>query len=640
VAVILPLLFAKGVAQQLFMDLFFASVGASLVSMMVALTLIPRLAAYPLRPAWLSSVFRRGAAGPGAAAPAEASFEEAQMGAAEESKAGFIGRGLETFRKGMSDRAFEALLSRYRALLGWVMDNPRKAFLGLAALMGGSFLILLVQEKVFMPKFDQGQFLVRLDLPVGTRLDVTNRAAQEVERALAGTAGVKDVTANVGSSTTEALEALGTHQAQFIVALDRSGVFSRPTEDVIADLKKSLEGARLEGGEIRYVLQDGVLSSVFETAEPIVVEIRGPDLATLKRLSEAVAAEMRQVPGLIGVKNSFALPSAETRVVVDKVRAHGYQLQVTDIARTALVGIRGFIATTFKEGGQEIDVRVRLRQQDRASPDDIRRLAVRAPSGVMVPLQEIAALTAGHGPSEIKHLDQQRAVLLTANVLKRSVEDVVKDVRRITAGYKNLADYTISLTGESTQIQESFGGLSIAMVFSVLLIYMIMAAEFESFTQPLIIMTTVPFCLVGVALTLFVTGIPLSAPVILGTIILGGLVVNNGIILIDLMNQRRREGETDLRRLVMEAGSARLRPILMTMLVSILGVLPLALGLSEGSELSSPMASVTFGGLMVSACLSLFVIPMLYYRFESWRLARAGAYEPSGAAQGMMNYEG
>ncbi len=185
-------------------------------------------------------------------------------------------------------------------------------------------------------------------------------------------------------------------------------------------------------------------------------------------------------------------------------------------------------------------------------------------------------------------------------------------------------------------MKESFGGLSIAMVMSVLLIYMIMAAEFESFGQPLIIMSTVPFCVVGVALTLFVTRIPLSAPVILGTIILGGLVVNNGIILIDFMNDMREEGMTDLREVVVKGGSTRLRPILMTMLVSILGVLPMALGLSEGSELSSPMASVTFGGLLVSACLSLLIIPWLYYNFETWQLRRAvpaGELAPAPAAE-------
>lgn len=398
---------------------------------------------------------------------------------------------------------------------------------------------------------------------------------------------------------------------------------------MIGELKKKLEAVNLEGAELQYVLQDSVLSSVFETSAPIVVEVKGPDLMTLKKISQDLASELGTIPGIFGVKSSFALPSAETRVSVDKVRASGYQLSVSDIARTALIGIKGYIASTYKEGGQEVDVRVQLRPEDRADTDAIRLLTVRTQSGIMVPLSEIADLQTGQGPSEIKHLDQQRAIVLSANVLKRSTDDVIKDVEKKLDTYQHLSDYNVTLTGESAQMKESFGGLSLAMIFSVLLIYMIMAAEFESFAQPLIIMTTVPFCLVGVALTLFVTRIPLSAPVMLGTIILGGLVVNNGIILIDFMNQMREEGMTDLREVVLKGGSTRLRPILLTMLVSILGVLPMALGLSEGSELSSPMASVTFGGLLVSSCLSLFMIPLLYYKFETWRLAR----QTSGAEE-------
>jgi len=610
VAVILPLLFARGVAQQLFMDLFFASVGASIISMIVSLTLIPRLAAHPIKLSEILSWFGK------AQSPAPAG---ASMG--EETPSSRLKQGVAVFKAGMSDEVFGGIVDKYKSVLGWVVDNPKKVGLLLGALMLFSAAVIAVHEKVFMPKFDQGQFVVRVNMPVGTRLDVTNRIMEKVEAAAREVPGVRDLMASVGSANTDAPEALGAHQAQCVINLTE-GRFRPATDDVIADLKKNLEAVNLEGAEIQYILQDSVLSTAFETSAPIIVEIKGPDLATLKKISQDIAAEIETIPGIMGVKSSFALPSAETRVSIDKEKAAGYQLSVSDIARTALIGIKGYIATSYKEGGQEVNVRVQLRPQDRQTVDDIRRVSVRAPSGVMVPLAEIASLDAGQGPSEIKRLDQQRAIVLSANVLKRSVDDVIEDVDAKLAAYGHLNDYNIILSGESAQIKESFGGLAIAMIFSVLLIYMIMAAEFESFAQPLIIMTTVPFCLVGVALTLFVTRTPLSAPVILGTIILGGLVVNNGIILIDFMNQMRRDGATDLRAVVIRGGATRLRPIVMTMLVSILGVLPMALGLSEGSELSSPMALVTFGGLLISACLSLFMIPSLYFHFETWRLNR------------------
>ncbi|HOW27867.1 MAG TPA: efflux RND transporter permease subunit [Elusimicrobiota bacterium] len=621
VAVILPLLFAKGVAQQLFMDLFFASVGASIVSMLVSLTLIPRLAAHPVRiPEFLKFWKRRKDTEPD---PVE---EIPRMGEVRPAEGPSFWRPFKRafvfFKNGLSDDSLDRIIAKYQTILSWVLDHSKKTMIIVFGLLIFSFVILAIHEKTFMPKFDQGQFMIRLDMPVGTRLEVTNRVMERIESVLAQVPGVKDVTANVGSSTSEAIEALGAHQGQSIINLEREKT-KRSTEDVIADLKKLLDKTDLEGGEVQYILQDSILSTAFETSAPIVVEIKGPDLVTLKKISTDLTQELQNIRGIYGIKSSFALPSAETRVTIEKDRASAYQLSVSDIARTALIGIKGYIATTFKESGQEIDVRVQLRAEDRSQWDDIRRLTVKAPSGVMVPLAEVANLELARGPSEIKHLDQQRAILLTANVLKRSVADVILDVKKTLASYQHLSDYNITLTGESAQMKESFGGLSIAMIMSALLIYMIMAAEFESFGQPLLIMTTVPFCIVGVALTLFVTRIPLSAPVMLGTIILGGLVVNNGIILIDFMNQIREEGETDLRKVVMQGGSTRFRPIIMTMLVSVLGVLPMALGLSEGSELSSPMATITFGGLFISACLSLFFIPFLYYHFETWQLAHA-----------------
>jgi hydrophobic/amphiphilic exporter-1 (mainly G- bacteria), HAE1 family len=632
VAVILPLLFAKGVAQQLFMDLFFASVGASIVSAVVSLTLIPRLAAHPVTVPGYLMFWRRGGNGRGGApAGGNGSPEGAALGgeAPAPSRFAFLGRAYRFFKRGLTEEAFADIIARYQKALTWILDNPRNTGLIVAGLMAFSVLVMALHEKVFMPKFDQGQFMIRIDMPVGTRLEVTNRVTAKVEKIISEIPGVRDVTANVGSSSSESIEALGSHQSQAIINLDRRNVV-RPTDDVIDDLKRLLAAQNLEGAEVQYVLQDSVLSTAFETSAPIVVEIKGPDLVTLKKISTDVAAELERVPGLYGVKSSFALPSAETRISIDKDRAAGYQLSVAEIARTALIGIKGYVATTYKEGGQEVDVRVQLRAGDRVDSDDIRRLTIRAPSGVMVPLAEVAGLETARGPSEIKHIDQQRAIVLTANVLKRSVADAIADVQAVIDQYTGLTDYNLVLTGESAQMKESFGGLSIAMVMSVLLIYMIMAAEFESFGQPLIIMSTVPFCLVGVALTLFVTRIPLSAPVMLGTIILGGLVVNNGIILIDFMNHMREEDPAaDLRDVVMRGGCTRLRPIVMTMLVSILGVLPMALGLSEGSEISSPMAKVTFGGLLVSACLSLFVIPWLYYNFERWQVRRADADAPA-----------
>jgi hydrophobic/amphiphilic exporter-1 (mainly G- bacteria), HAE1 family len=626
VAVLLPLLFAKGVAQQIFKDMFFVVSAASFASLIISLTLVPRLMGHPLSLNFLKR--SKGAAEDVAESPAPAPGHE-QFGGAVPAD-GIVKRVFRWFTRGMSEEAFEHYMYRYQHMLAWVLSNPRKTAFVLA---GGSclaVLLLFFQDKVFMPKLDQGQFILKVQMPVGTRLEVTDRVARKVEGVLKEVEGVKGTTTNVGSNQSDAVDALGAHQSQIIVNVNRN---LRTTNDVIENLKARLEQQNLEGAEIQYILQDSVLASAFETSAPIVVEIKGPDLVTLRKLSEDISADLAKVEGIYGIKSSLALPSAETRVSIDKVRAAGYQLSVSDIARVALIGVKGYVATTYKEGGQEVDVRVQLRPQDRKDTDDIRRLAVRAPNGIMVPLSEIASLASAQGPSEIKHIDQQRSVVLSANILKRSTSRVIADVSEMLKNYQNLTEYNVTLTGESAQMKESFGGLAIAMILAVVLVYMIMAAEFESLWNPFIIMFTIPFSVVGVAITLFLTRTPLSAPVILGVIILAGMVVNNGIVLIDYMKILQSEGR-DLWEVVLEGGATRLRPIAMSCLTTILGVLPLALGISEGSELSSPMAVVTFGGLGVSALLSLFVIPLLYYYSEIWMAERRAAAQPGAVVQG------
>ncbi len=605
VAVLVPLLFAKGVAQLVFKDMFFIVTAASFASVFISITLVPLLMAHPVGFQWLTRLLKKTPAAP--PPPGEA----------------FAGpnpfrRLANWFVRGLSEQAFGRLMGLYQRSLAWVLHHPKTTvqivLLGAVA----SFGLLAIQDKVFMPKVDQGQFILKIKMPVGTRLVKTDEVMRKVEGLLKEVPGFKEATVAVGSNASEAVEALGDHEGQAIININRK---IRPTDEYIDEVKEVLESQDLSGAEVQYILQDSVLASAFETSSPIVVEIKGPDLTILKKMSEEIMRGLGGIAGVYGVKTSLALPSTETRVEIDKVRAASYQLSVAEIARTALIGIKGFVATTYKEKGQEVDVRVRLRTEDRTSMDDIGRLSVQSRDGMAVPLSELALLHTAEGPSEIKHMDQQRAIVVSGNIAKRSTRDVFKDVEALLSTYQGVADYQVDLTGESRQIKESFGGLAVAMILAVALVYMIMASEFESLWHPFIIMVTVPFSVVGVAISLAMTGTPLSAPVFLGMILLVGSVVNYGIILIDFMNQRRREGVA-LWESVVEGCSTRLRPVLMSSLTTVLAVLPLALGLSDGGELASPMAVVTFGGLGISVLLSLFVLPLAYYHSELWREKR------------------
>ncbi|MBU1061398.1 MAG: efflux RND transporter permease subunit, partial [Candidatus Omnitrophica bacterium] len=312
-----------------------------------------------------------------------------------------------------------------------------------------------------------------------------------------------------------------------------------------------------------------------------------------------------------------------TKVNVIKDRAALYNLSIGAIARTANIAIKGIVATRFKEEGREIDVRVRLRKGGDFRLSRLRNILIHSPLDIEVPLSEVAYITQGVGPNEIKRLDQQRVVLVTANItdtpLNKVIMDITALIEKIEIEKANEVgdsrdtekDIVMSLSGESQQMRESFDSLRFALILSILMVYMIMAAQFESLWQPFIIMFTVPLSLIGVLAILFLTRTPISVVVMLGVIILGGIVVNNGIILIDCINNLRKKG-VELLEAVIESAKTRLRPIFMTTMTTVLGLLPLALGISEGSELQSPMAITVMGGLMISTILTLFVIPCVY----------------------------
>ncbi len=592
ITVFLPLLFAKGVAQQLFSDLFFAAVVSNIGALVVALTLLPRITAYPI--SWL---------------------EKKKTEPGTEVKT----HGLwQMFKRGLTEGQTQAMLDKYRKLLEKALEN-RKAVMRFSVIAFViSLAILGFKEKIFLPKIDQGQFLVKVNMPMGTRLEVTNRVMSRVEKATGEMQEVKDTLVRVGSSSEESIEALGSHQGECIVSLDRKK-FSGATEDAILILRKKLAKVPLEGAEIEYLLSDSSIKSVTGGSAPIAITIKGPDLGVLRKMSDDIQAKLKNIEGCEGIKTSLALPTFETRVSIDKDRASGFGLSVSDIARASLIGIRGFVATYFKQDGHEIPIRVRLRAEDRDNPAAIQRIAVRSPQGFMVPLGDVATITAGLGPSEIQRMDQQRALVVSAQILGRSQGDVIKDAEKMLEPYARTKDYTVELGGAKKEMSESFGGLVIAFILAVVLIYMIMAAGFESILHPFLIMITVPLGVVGVVITMLVTFTPISAPVLLGVVLLGGIVVNNGIVLVDHMNYLRKEEGLPLKEAVIEGCVNRLLPVVMTALTSILSLIPVAMGLGQGTAIAAPMALATLGGLMVSTALTMFVMPILYLTVEERR---------------------
>lgn len=565
VVVFLPLIFVVGVTGQILRDFALTVTFSLLVSWVTAVTLIPLLASRGIK----------------------ISKEEPKTI-----------KWLRGFYTGLNNRFIEKR-GRY---------------------LSGTFLIFLVSlglfavlDKELLPKVDQGQFVIKLDMPAGTRLNVTNAVTQRLEKIIMAAPAVKSINVTVGStqeeSTKHVLERLSSNQSEIVVNLKSKRKLK--SSDIVQLIKNRLAGMNLENAKIEYILQENVLTTGLQTQAPVTIEIKGNDLKELERLTLEMQESLAKIKGIYGIKNNLAEPSPETKIFIDKDKASMYGLSVTDIAQTAIIGLKGSVSSKFKEKGQEYDIRVRLREKDRNTFDKLGRLQLESPVGVSVPLESVAAFGKGKGPSEIRRINQERVVSVYANIYDRPLKDVYADVNSVIKKLNIPKNYIVKLTGESEEMKTSFDSLRNAIIAIILLVYMIMAALFESLWQPFIIMITIPLSLIGVAIGLFSTNTSISAYVLIGVGMLGGIVVDNAIVLIDYINLLKSKGMGDLDA-AKRASGARMRAILMTALTTVLGLVPMAFLGGEGAELRRPMAITVMSGLLMATFLTIVVIPAIY----------------------------
>jgi HAE1 family hydrophobic/amphiphilic exporter-1 len=322
-----------------------------------------------------------------------------------------------------------------------------------------------------------------------------------------------------------------------------------------------------------------------------------------------------QIKGVINIQDDIGQTSPETKLDIDKKRAALYGISALDISLTAKAALGGVVATQYREAGREYDILVRLSEKDRQNVDNLNNLLLYSHVlDTLIPLKEVASIRKSMGPSEIKRLDQERTVLVSAEIDKGVKSKDILDQVQVMLKNMNISPDTgmqVELSGKAREVKESLTRVIFAFTLATLLVYMIMAAQFESFAQPMIIMITVPLAMFGVVLSLVLTGTSVNVISALGMIILVGTAVNNGIVLIEYINQLRGEGRS-VEEAALESAKVRTRPIIMSMLTSVIGLIPLALGLGEGAELRAPMAITMMGGLISSTFLTLIVIPCFY----------------------------
>jgi HAE1 family hydrophobic/amphiphilic exporter-1 len=344
---------------------------------------------------------------------------------------------------------------------------------------------------------------------------------------------------------------------------------------------------------------------------PVEVEVEGNDLEELRRISSGVEEAMREIAGLADIQRSARIGNPEVRIEFDRDRLARFGLDVSTAANVVQAKLLGNIPTRLSEGDTRYDIRVRADRKYLRGLEDLWRLEIELGTGNFVPLSSLASLRIVPGPSEIRRVGQRRVAVVSANLKGRDLGSVSREIEEKLKTLSLPPGYIVTLGGQNREMQTSFASLRFAMVLAVFLVYIVMASQFESLLHPLVILFSIPLGLIGVVYGLYLLEIPLSIVVFIGAIMLAGIMVNNAIVLVDYVNLLRRRG-VPRDEAIVQAGQVRLRPILMTTMTTVLGLMPMALGFGEGAEIRVPMAVTVIVGLLCSTFLTLLVIPAVY----------------------------
>ena len=459
------------------------------------------------------------------------------------------------------------------------------------------------------PPTDADEIDVEIEMDQGTNMAVVREYVQQLEdlvRAVLPPEDVRLVSTEVRGGDAEVeLQLMPQHMRSI-------------SSQALADrLRRAVDG-KIPGAEISVEAQPGlwILRRIFSSGggeDELEIELRGWDLAKTDLVAADVSRRMRVLPGITDVRVSRRAGRPEERILMDRERIAELGLSVSEVVRTIQANVGGVEAGRLREAGREIPIIVRLRPADRLTGRDLRNVALRTPGGSTVPLSAVVRHERGRGPTQIERVDGQRVTYVTASLESNvALGDAVERVRAELADMPLPADMSMVFGGQYREQQEARRDFYVAIVMALVLVYMLMAAQFERYLDPLIVMTSVPVALIGVVPALLLTNTTLNIQSVMGLVMLIGIVVNNAIVLVDAVNLLRRERGMRPVDAVVEAGRLRLRPILMTTLTTVLGLLPLAIGIGAGAEIQASLARVVVGGLIASTLVTLVLIPVSY----------------------------
>ncbi len=499
----------------------------------------------------------------------------------------------------------------YPGILKNALHNRYAVVAGLLVVFVFSVFVLGPQlGRELIPEVHQREFNLELTLPVGTPVETTDERIMPIQEEIQKLDGVKQVAAVAGTDKTATTESdEGEHTAKLTVTLEPTRNPAAAEERIIARVREIMDA-------FPGIASNITRPTIFSFKTPVEVYIKGYNLSDLQRFSKLLEDRMQEIPGLVDAKSNIQRGNPEIQIFYDREQIAHHGLNVRNVASIVRNKVRGDVATEFKEEDRRIDVLVRLREEDKESVSDLKRLVVNPSANVPVALNSVADIRINEGPSEIRRVDQQRTALITANLAPGASLNEVN--QRIYETIENLnlpPDFSYELGGQNEEMQTSLNSLSMALALAIFLVYIVMASQFESLIHPFVIIFTIPMALIGVILFLYILDIPLSIVVFLGMIMLAGIVVNNAIVLVDYINHLRRSGMDKITAII-EAGKIRLRPILMTTATTVLGLLPMAIGMGDGAEIRTPMAITVIIGLITATVLTLIIIPTVYSIFS------------------------
>jgi HAE1 family hydrophobic/amphiphilic exporter-1 len=592
VVVFLPMIFMRGMSGVMFKQLATVVGFAILCSLGVALTLVPMLSArIPAAP------------NPGGGG-----------------RTGPIGR-----LHHLTGRFFASLEVGYKRLLHFALAHRPLVVIGAVGLLAGSVALIPHVGVELMPATDEGEVRVSAEMAVGTRVDVLDEKLQGIASTIAR--HVPETENMVSSAGGSHWRGLRSHRGDIRIALRPEAKRPRSSEDIAVELRRQLQGIagvviRTRPGRGLFLLRMGSSGS-----DRIEVEIRGHDLDVADALAERVRQVVESVEGVTDAQISRESGSPEELIRIDRLKAADMKLTVSDIATALQTVLSGTSAGNYREAGDEYPIRVQVRDAQKMSLSDILDLTISNADGEPIVLRNAVTVQPRSGPVTIERKDQQRVVTVSADFAGRDMGSVLADIRRGLAAVPVPRGFSIAFGGDYEEQQKAFRELLLSCVLALLLVYMVMACLYESLRDPFVVMFSVPMAAIGVVLMLFLTGTTFNVQSFIGCIMLGGIVVNNAILLVDHTNLLRRRDGLPLREAIEEAGRRRLRPILMTATTTSLALVPLALGLGEGAEAQAPMARAVIGGLCSSTLITLVFVPVVYSIFER----RTGGERPSAA---------